>query len=181
MFNLSTQNVVQSIEKAPLVNLDGLFYQEYDEFFGNDYEFSIPADAEFEKLEYQEDKPRVVLSKKSLISKKLSVFFMQLGITEMLEKKFDVSLRFNSVDVWIDGKGYYQPPHVDDKRVKLHVHVYLNNNSVGTSLFDAHGNKLKTFDFRANRGYALLNNSKSFHGLDVVKQNGRTSLYARYS
>ena len=36
MFNLSTQDVVLSIENAPLVNLNGMFYQEYQDFFGKD-------------------------------------------------------------------------------------------------------------------------------------------------
>ena len=34
MFNLSTQEVVLSIENAPLVKLNGLVYQEYNNFFG---------------------------------------------------------------------------------------------------------------------------------------------------
>ena len=34
MFNLSTQDVVLSIENAPLVNLNGKYYQEYRDFFG---------------------------------------------------------------------------------------------------------------------------------------------------
>ena len=181
MFNLSTQDVVQSIEKAPLVNLNGLLYQEYHDFFGKNYELTIPHDSEFNQLENQEHRPRLVLSKKSLISRKLTVFFMQSKITKTLEEKFGVRLKFASVDVWIDGKGYTQPPHVDDKTIKLHVHVYLNDNSVGTRLFDETGKKIHIFDFRRNRGYALLNNSKSLHGLDVVKQDGRTSLYVRYS
>ena len=35
MFNLSTQDVVLSIGKAPLVNLDGIIFQEYQDFFGD--------------------------------------------------------------------------------------------------------------------------------------------------
>lgn len=181
MFNLSTQEVVSSIEKAPLVNLDGLLYQEYDDFFGKEYELDIPEDEDFEKLDHQEHLPRLVLSKKSKVSRQLAIFFMQSKITDALAEKFRLDLKFTSVDVWIDGKGYTQTPHVDDKRVKLHVHVYLNDNSVGTSLYDSKGGKIHTFKFSANRGYALLNNDKSFHGLDVVQEDGRTSLYARYS
>ena len=33
MFNLSTQEVVLSIENSPLINLEGLVYQKYDNFF----------------------------------------------------------------------------------------------------------------------------------------------------
>ena len=195
MFNLSTQEVVSSIEKAPLVNLDGLLYQEYDNFFGKTYELSIPEDEDFEQLVNQEDVPRVVLSKKSKVSRQLAIFFMQSKITDVLNKKFGVDLKFASVDVWIDGKGYSQPPHLDDKRVKLHVHVYLTENSVGTSLYSTNitgsearclnetdpRKKIHTFKFSANKGYALLNNDKSWHGVDEVKEDGRISLYARYS
>ena len=34
MFNLSTQEVVLSIKNSTLVNLEGLLYQEYTNFFG---------------------------------------------------------------------------------------------------------------------------------------------------
>ena len=37
MFNLSTQEVVLSIENTPLVNLDGKYFQEYQNFFGNNF------------------------------------------------------------------------------------------------------------------------------------------------
>jgi len=36
MFNLSTQDVVLSIEKEPLEKLNGIFYQEYNNFFGKE-------------------------------------------------------------------------------------------------------------------------------------------------
>ena len=35
MFNLSTQEVVLSIENSPLTKLKGIVYQEYHNFFGN--------------------------------------------------------------------------------------------------------------------------------------------------
>ena len=41
MFNLSTQEVVLSIEKSPLRIVHGTMYQEYQDFFGK--EFSLPA------------------------------------------------------------------------------------------------------------------------------------------
>jgi hypothetical protein len=37
MFNLSTQDVVLSIENAPLVNLDGKYFWEYQNFFGKNF------------------------------------------------------------------------------------------------------------------------------------------------
>ena len=36
MFNLSTQEVVLSIEKSPLRIVHGTIYQEYQDFFGKD-------------------------------------------------------------------------------------------------------------------------------------------------
>ena len=41
MFNLSTQEVVLSIEKAPLKVVRGIIYQEYANFFGNTYELDF--------------------------------------------------------------------------------------------------------------------------------------------
>ncbi len=83
--------------------------------------------------------------------------------------------------MWIDGKGYSLTPHVDDPTIKLHLQIYLSNNSVGTSLYGKNKKKLHTFDFEKNKGYALLNNEHSVHGVDEVTQDGRISLYARYS
>ena len=113
--------------------------------------------------------------------KKLKVFFMNSKITNALKQKFDIDLKFSSLDVWIDSKGYSLVPHVDDKTIKLHLQIYLTNNSVGTSLYGKNKNKIHTFKFESNRGYALLNNEHSVHGVDQVTEDGRISLYARYS
>ena len=47
MFNLSTQDVVLSIENAPLVNLDGIYFQEYQNFFGNNFSFPDISKSKF--------------------------------------------------------------------------------------------------------------------------------------
>ena len=41
MFNLSTQEVVLSIKNASLVHLNGILYQEYENFFGKNYLFLV--------------------------------------------------------------------------------------------------------------------------------------------
>lgn len=181
MFNLSTQDVVLSIENAPLVNLDGLVYQEYNKFFGNNYEISFDDDKNFEKLDRQKGANRVKLKDNDIEIKKLKVFFMNSKITNALKQKFGIDLKFKSLDVWIDNKGYSLVPHVDDETIKLHLQIYLSNNSVGTSLYGKNKQKIHTFKFETNKGYALLNNEHSVHGVDEVMEDGRVSLYARYS
>tara|TARA_Y100001972_G_scaffold28330_1_gene34835 strand:+ start:190 stop:339 length:150 start_codon:yes stop_codon:yes gene_type:complete len=41
MFNLSTQEVVLSIQKSPLKVVRGTIYQEYPKFFGKTYELDL--------------------------------------------------------------------------------------------------------------------------------------------
>jgi len=135
----------------------------------------------FEKLENQTQLNRVKLSKDNEVMKKLTVFFMNTTITKALEKKFNTTLKFDSVDVWIDGKGYKLAPHTDNERIKLSLQIYLSDDNKGTSLYDGQGNIRYTFPFRFNSGYALYNNVHSHHGLEEIAKNGRISLYARYS
>ena len=180
MFNLSTQDVVLSIEKAPLKIVRGIIYQEYQNFFGNTYELDFGKKENFEKLENQTHLNRLKLSKDDEDMKKLTVFFMNSSITKALEKKFQTDLKFSSVDVWIDGKGYKLSSHVDHSRIKLHIQVYLSDNNKGTSLYNSQGELLYTFPFKKNYGYALYNNAHSYHGVEEVKEDGRTSLYVRY-
>jgi len=180
MFNLSTQEVVLSIQKSPLKIVRGTIYQEYPKFFGKTYELDLGGNENFEKLENQTHLNRVKLSKHSEVMKKLTVFFMNTRITTALEQKFRTNLKFDSVDVWIDNKGYRLPPHLDDNRIKLHLQVYLSNNNEGTSLYDTQGELLYTFPFKANYGYALFNGVYSHHGVEEIENDGRTSLYVRY-
>jgi len=180
MFNLSTQEVVLSIEKAPLVKLNGLVYQKYNNFFGNNFNLDVGKKETFEKLENQTHLNRVKIKDDDIDLKKLKIFFMNSRITEAIQKKFGIDLKFNSLDVWIDGKGYFLVPHVDDSRIKLHLQVYLSNDNKGTTLYDKAGKELYTFPFKANFGYALLNNEHSYHGVKEIIDDGRTSLYVRY-
>lgn len=180
MLHLSTKEVVLSIEKAELEIKHGIIYQKYPNFFGNTFDFEVGKKENFEKLENQTDLNRLKLSKDDEVIKRLTVFFMNSSITQALEKKFKTDLTFDSVDVWIDGKGYKLPPHLDDKRIKLHLQVYLSNNNEGTSLYNPQGELLYTFPFKVNYGYALYNGAYSYHGVEEVEEDGRTSLYVRY-
>ena len=181
MFNLSTLEVVLSIEKSPILQKNGIIYQEYHNFFGNNYNLDVGKKENFVKLENQTYLNRVKLSDDDIDLKKIKILFMNTQITKALEKKFNTNLKFESADVWIDGKGYKLTPHVDDSRIKLHLQVYLSNDNKGTTLYDKAGKELYTFPFKVNFGYALLNNEHSYHGVDKIEKDGRISLYVRYS
>ena len=183
MFNLSTQDVVQSIEKAPLVILDGIYYQEYHNFFGDAIpnELTSLKDTDFDKLEKQFDRPRQRISYDTEIMKRLKLGFMNTSITSTLEKKFKTSLTFDSVDIWKDNAGYSLEPHTDDQRIKLAIQIYLGDDNVGTALYDSKDNIIKSFEYKLNSGYALLNNRYSRHGTTSKAIHGdRTSVYVRY-
>ena len=181
MFNLSTQDVVLSIENAPLVNLNGILYQEYKDFFGKTFQFTGLENKNFMKLEGQYNLSRVRLDYGDLFMKQIRIFFMNTNITKSLEKKFKTKLKFSSADIWVDNKGYKLSPHKDDNRIKLALQIYLSNNSNGTVFYNENNEVLYTVPFKFNHGYALYNNSKSYHGVDEIQKNGRTSLYVRYS
>ena len=183
MFNLSTQDVVLSIENAPLVNLDGMFYQEYQDFFGKEMldQIQNPGKLNLVPLEQQEENSRSRVDEKDEIIKKLKILFMHRPITEALEKKFNTDLKFASVDIWQDEIGYYIGPHIDDPRIKLAVQIYLGDDNTGTSLFDGDNNAIKTFQYKINTGYALLNTKDSRHGpAGEVTKGTRKSVYVRY-
>ena len=92
MHNLSTQEVVLSIENTPLVNMNGLVYQEYDNFFGKDIEINFDKADSFVKLENQTHLNRLKLSDTDLNLKKLKILFMNSKITNALNKKFNTEL-----------------------------------------------------------------------------------------
>jgi hypothetical protein len=181
MFNLSTQEVVSSIEKTPIIRKGDFVYQHYQNFFGKtDLSLSKTSDVSFEKLKGQEKLPRRYLSYKEKKAKQLAVFFMNSNITEALQDKFSTDLKFSSVDYWIDDKDYFLPPHVDNDTIKLSLQIYIGEGHPGTVLFD-NDKRVHTFTFENNSGYAMLLNSKTFHGLEYpVKQDGRKSIYVRY-
>ena len=181
MFNLSTQEVVLSIEKTPVIKEKQFVYQHYHNFFGNSQELELDiGNLNFDSLEDQEKFPRKRLSYNEKLSKQLHIFFMNSKITNVLAKKFNTNLRFNSADIWVDNKGYHILPHEDDSRIKLSLQIYLSEDNVGTSLYNE-DKKIKTFTFKLNSGYALLNTKNSFHGVDKIENDGRISLYVRYS
>ncbi len=90
MFNLSTQEVVLSIEKSPLRIVHGTMYQEYQDFFGK--EFSLPAldGKRFTTIEswykdHQENRPRRRLDYNDDLIKQIKILFMNRAITGALQ------------------------------------------------------------------------------------------------
>ena len=186
MLHLSTQDVVSSIEKSPLMVKQGIVYQEYQNFFGNNISKEIKDIEKMEmvKLEKQHHKPRNRIDYSETLMKQLKIFFSNSRITKALETKFNMPLQFESVDIWLDSAGYSLFPHTDDQSIKLALQIYLGTGTnVGTSLFDGDNNVINTFRYRFDSGYALLNNAVSLHGTEgtVAENNPRRSLYVRYS
>ena len=181
MYNLNIEDVVLSIKNTPIKKINGIIYQEYLNFFGNNFVLDLSQKTNFEKLEQQTNLNRLKLPNNDIDIKKIRVFFMHTKITKILEKKFKTDLKFDSADIWIDNKGYKLSPHTDDKQIKLSLQIYLSKNNQGTTLYDNKGKKLYTFPFEYNSGYALLNNKHSYHGVEEIQNNGRTSLYVRFS
>ena len=89
MFNLSTQEVVLSIENSPLKIVRGTIYQEYRDFFGKEFKLPTLENKNFIRLQFQEDRPRKRLDYDDELMKKLKVFFMNTNITRALENKFN--------------------------------------------------------------------------------------------
>ena len=180
MFNLSTQDVVLSIEKTPLKRMNGTIYQEYKDFFGNSFSLPNLEGRKFVKLYTQEDRLRDRLDYNDEMMKKITVFFMNANITKALENKFNTKLKFSSADLWVDNAGYRLVPHTDNDSIKLALQIYLSDNDTGTSLYDSAGNLQYTIPFRFNCGYSLYNSEHSYHGVEIVNNGGRKSLYVRY-
>jgi len=182
-----------------LVNLNGLIYQEYQDFFDdflvkkivNEYKMF-----EFDKLGGQGHKPRRKLSYQSKLSKELKIFFSNVKIKNALEKTYSTELKFSSCDVWQDGEAYFLHPHTDDTSIKLALQIYLSENiAAGTKFFSQLVSKIaevevwkedylqyevKEIHYKKNCGYSLLNNEQSWHGVTPNTINNRLSLYVRY-
>ena len=199
MHNDSVDFVVKSIQKTPLVNLNGLIYQEYQDFFDNFLVNKIVNEYkmfEFDKLESQEHKPRRKLSYQSKLSKELKILFSNVKIKNALEKTYSTELKFSSCDVWQDGQAYFLSPHTDNTSIKLALQIYLGENiTVGTKFFSQLVSKIaevevwkedylqyevKEIHYKKNYGYSLLNNEQSWHGVAPNIINNRLSLYVRY-
>ncbi|SVB73155.1 uncharacterized protein METZ01_LOCUS226009, partial [marine metagenome] len=76
--------VVLSIEKSPILRKNGIIYQEYHNFFGNNIlkELENLENLNFVQLEKQLDRPRLRVNYSEEIMKKIKLFFMQTPITK---------------------------------------------------------------------------------------------------
>lgn len=192
MHNDSVDFVVKSIQKTPLVNLDGLLYQKYDIFFDQQFLDKLDLDDQHikcEGLEQHDTSIRIFRKRVSYaekISKELNIFFRNKKIINALREKFSHTLAPEQADIWFDYPGYTLNPHIDDSRIKLSLQIYTDDAAQpGTALYDnfieQNGNKLVNFAYKKNSGYALLNNSKSFHATEYAVRDGvRKSIFMRY-
>jgi hypothetical protein len=202
MYNDSVDFVVKSIQKTPLVNLNGLIYQEYQDFFDDVWLEKLKIDTKsikLEKLNNQETKKRARVHYEEKISKELNIFFRNNKITTCLEDIFMTKLKPNSSDIWIDYPGYSFKPHTDDPSIKVALQIYIGEgNHPGTTLYSipeptklkgknidiaervSDKDKIYEIKYKKNKGYGLLNNEMSCHGVSPVIDGERISVYARY-
>ena len=192
MHNDSVDFVVKSIQKSPLVNLDGVLYQKYDTFFNQQLLDMLDLDEQnlkYEILQHHDTGARINRKKVAYterLSKELTIFFYNKKIIKALEEVFSERLLPAQTDIWFDHPGYSLNPHLDDNRIKLSLQIYIDNSEQpGTALYDNYieqkGKKLVNFDYKKNSGYALLNNSKSFHATEyAVREGVRKSIFVRY-
>ena len=92
MYNLSTQELVLSIEKSPLLEKHGIVYQEYTNFFDNLLISKIKNEIDnlkLVKLEQQETIARQRADYNETLCKELKIIFLNQKITQALENKFN--------------------------------------------------------------------------------------------
>lgn len=185
MFNSSINFLAQSIENSPLVEKNGMKYQEYQNFFDKDsleiLDFQ-KNEVSLEKFADQENLPRMCVSRDAEVLKMMTIIFSSRKIKDALQDKFSVQLGKASVDIWFDYPGYQLEPHTDNSKIQLSLQIYLGQgNNPGTSLYELE-KVIKEFNFKHNCGYSLLNNDKSMHGVqgDIDQQYLRKSFYVRY-
>lgn len=186
MLNSSIKFVVQSIENAPLVNLNGILYQQYHNFFDKATMDMLSFDKDsvsLGKFALQEDRPRFAVKHNEKIHKHMTIIFRHRSIKETLEKKFNIKLKSSSVDIWYDSPGYRLEPHTDFHDIQLSLQIYLGEPpNPGTSLYGEDRTIIKTFDYAKNNGYSLMNNEVGLHGVDgeILENNLRKSIYVRF-
>ena len=186
MLDNNIKFVVQSIEKAQLVNLNGILYQQFDNFFDKDTLEMLSFDKQtvsVSKFALQENRPRFVVNHNEKIHKHMTIMFRHRSIREVLENKFDVKLKGSSVDIWFDSPGYCLEPHTDFHNIQLSLQIYLGDPpNPGTSLYGEDGTIIKTFDYFKNNGYSLMNNEVGLHGVngEILENNLRKSIYVRF-
>ena len=186
MLDNNIKFVVQSIEKAQLVNLNGILYQQFDNFFDKDTLEMLSFDKQtvsVSKFALQENRPRFAVNHNEKIHKHMTIMFRHRSIREVLENKFDVKLKGSSVDIWFDSPGYRLEPHTDFHNIQLSLQIYLGDPpNPGTSLYGEDGTIIKTFDYFKNNGYSLMNNEVGLHGVngEILENNLRKSIYVRF-
>ena len=201
MFNDNIKFVAQSIEKTPVIEKNGCYYQNFQNFFP-DYILkklvSVDRDnSAFTTLQTQERSPRVRMEYTEHIIKEISLIFRSKSVVDVLEKKYNTLLKFDSVDIWFDYKGYRLSPHKDDTRIALALQIYLDTDESipGTAIFDStnvclrrildteeYYKPFQVFKYGQNNGYCLRNNEYSWHGTEFTMDNEKTrkSVYVRY-
>ena len=190
MFNDSINFVAQSIEKSQLVERNGCYYQRFQDMLPESLLSELvkldTSSCSVVKLEKQEHMSRVRVDYSEAISKKLNIIFKSSKIKNILEHKYKLKLYRQTTDIWFDSIGYNLSPHIDDTRLALSLQIYLDTEKdiPGTALYDAETDDIPfcVFKYVKNTGYSLLNNDRSWHGIEFAMNSDkiRKSIYIRY-
>lgn len=185
----SIRFAVESINKTPIREHNGVRYQIFENFFDDSFlkklEQIEDTDVKLELLEMQEKQNRRLVSYSETISKHLQIFFHSAKIINALKEKFYcTALVPKTTDMWFDYKEYQIMPHIDEG-YQLQLQIYLNNETQPpTAFYEKHNGIFKVFDsaeYKSNYGYCLYNSGPSWHGMtDKVISGKRKSIFARF-
>lgn len=117
-----------------------------------------------------------------LIHDLVSVETVQL-IGSMIQR--DLSDAFLRVEVIADRVGFWLKPHKDIKEKLMSMLLYVNpfgeSETLGTDIYDAKLNVVKTIPYRNNFGYMFAPGDKTWHGLELKEiRKERRSILINY-
>lgn len=158
-----------------------------------------------EKQEGQEEKPRSIIKSKDVLNKIAFDIFAKLKTIGKSVGADFTSIDWNDfadnrINFWLDNAGFELGQHLDDKRIKWAMQVYLWGDAVGTTFYNykdpnadflqdisetkwicdvdkEHLNVRHKFAFKSGSGYLMKQNKNQIHGLEQSVQGPRLSCY----
>lgn len=117
--------------------------------------------------------------------KELKDALLSRAFLDLVKSKFSLDTKglYLRLEYINDFDGFYLHPHKDIGEKKLTLLLYLNNGPeyMGTDFYDNDIKLVKTIKFGANRGYAFIPGSDTWHGLEKKPISGRrVSLLINY-
>ena len=99
--------------------------------------------------------------------------------------KKDLSNSYVRIEVICDRKGFWLKPHCDIKEKLISCLIFANpfneSEDLGTDLYDAKINKVKTVPYKNNYGYFFTSGPNTWHGMEKKEiKNERRCLQVNY-